>query len=445
MKTHRLVSAVFLIMLAACVARAGERLSDLSELTRTAVSGNEPERAEAVAALRALGQAGLDALFETYAVEVARQTRPGADAKGAEWRRIAAALDAVAEQRDSFASRLYWHTDIEEAKRAARASGKPVLSLRLLGKLSEEYSCANSRFFRTALYSNPAVADYLREHFVLHWKSVRPAPRITIDFGDGRRLERTITGNSIHYVLDAEGRPVDALPGLYGPAAFLRELKPAEEAARTSSNSAGRARARFLANYYARRAHSLGADLRADLLAGGVKMPETVVAATQSAQPTALQAASFAVTKSLVELPTVRALSFDFDPAALGRVADEAAWTKIASARLADARLDPSSTTLLIRHNPYTGADTTAAPAALARVVKNFELRVALDTARNQYVMRPALLRWLTEGVGRLDVDELNRRVYAELFLTPDSDPWLGLLPPDTYTALERDGVILNE
>ena len=30
-------------------------------------------------------------------------------------------------------------------------------------------------------------------------------------------------------------------------------------------------------------------------------------------------------------------------------------------------------------------------------------------------------------------------RVYAELFLTPSSDPWLGLVPSDTYTAL-RDG-----
>ena len=39
------------------------------------------------------------------------------------------------------------------------------------------------------------------------------------------------------------------------------------------------------------------------------------------------------------------------------------------------------------------------------------------------------------------DVTALNERVYAELFLTPSSDPWLGLLPPDTYTALEEDGV----
>ena len=75
----------------------------------------------------------------------------------------------------------------------------------MLGKLTDEFSCANSRFFRTALYANKEISDYLRDNFVLHWQSVRPVPRVTVDFGDGRKLERTITGNSAHYVLDAAG------------------------------------------------------------------------------------------------------------------------------------------------------------------------------------------------------------------------------------------------
>src|SRR5204863_3294298 len=121
----------------------------------------------------------------------------------------AASIDAIAAQRDASASKLFWYTDFAEAKRVAKDSGKPILSLRLLGHLDEELSCANSRFFRTTLYANAEVSDYLRDHFVLHWKSVRPVPRITIDFGDGRKVERTITGNSIHYVLDADGRILD--------------------------------------------------------------------------------------------------------------------------------------------------------------------------------------------------------------------------------------------
>src|SRR5690606_2917456 len=110
---------------------------------------------------------------------------------------------------------------LEAAKAAASATGKPILSLRLLGKLTDEYSCANSRFFRTILYANESVSKQLRENYVLHWESVRPVPKVTIDFGDGRTLERTLTGNSIHYVLDAQGRVIDGIPGLYGPGAFI--------------------------------------------------------------------------------------------------------------------------------------------------------------------------------------------------------------------------------
>ena len=62
---------------------------------------------------------------------------------------------------------------------------------------------------------------------MLHWKSVRPVPKITIDFGDGRVVERTITGNSIHYVLDADGNVIDGIPGLYGPRAFLQHAQEA--------------------------------------------------------------------------------------------------------------------------------------------------------------------------------------------------------------------------
>src|SRR5258706_5438252 len=146
------------------------------------------------------------------------------------WKRIANALDTVAMQKDAYTSHLYWYTDLDEAKRVAKAKNKPILTLRLLGNLNEEFSCANSRLFRAILYSNTDISKYLRDNYILHWKSVRPAPRVTIDFGDGRKIERTITGNSIHYVLDANGTVIDAIPGLYTPTAFLKYLTQANEA-----------------------------------------------------------------------------------------------------------------------------------------------------------------------------------------------------------------------
>jgi hypothetical protein len=127
-------------------------------------------------------------------------------------------------QRYCSRSRLFWHTDLNKALDAAHTSGKPILSLRMLGNLNEDFSCANSRFFRTTLYANDEISKTLRENFVLHWQSVRPVPKVTIDFGDGRKLERTITGNSAHYILTPDAEVVDCLPGLYGPKAFLRKI-----------------------------------------------------------------------------------------------------------------------------------------------------------------------------------------------------------------------------
>ena len=88
---------------------------------------------------------------------------------------------------------------------------------------------------------------------MLHWKSVRPVPKITIDFGDGRVVERTITGNSIHYVLDADGTVIDAVPGLYGPKAFLERLDEAAAVEKGTRAMASAERAQFLRNWHAGR------------------------------------------------------------------------------------------------------------------------------------------------------------------------------------------------
>ena len=40
------------------------------------------------------------------------------------------------------------------------------------------------------LYPNAQVGKFLGEGYVLHWRSHRPVPRLTIDYGDGRIVER---------------------------------------------------------------------------------------------------------------------------------------------------------------------------------------------------------------------------------------------------------------
>ena len=201
------ISGSFLLLFLLVFTQTLSAKTNSERLALRAVSENSAESAPAIAELRAMGPAGLNVLFRAYAQEINEQVSNPLLAITPEWQRLSAALDGVSQQKDSYLSGLYWYTDFDQAKAAARAAGKPILSLRLLGKLNEEFSCANSRFFRTVLYSNAQMSIMLRERFILHWQSVRPAPRVTIDFGDGRKLERTLTGNSIHYVLDAEGRP----------------------------------------------------------------------------------------------------------------------------------------------------------------------------------------------------------------------------------------------
>ncbi|MEO8584648.1 MAG: hypothetical protein ABI584_00660 [Acidobacteriota bacterium] len=262
-----------------------------------------------------------------------------------EWTRLRAEIDAAAHQRDAAWSGLFWYTSLPEALAAARREGKPVLSLRLLGRLDEELSCANSRFFRTALYANHAVSNELRKNWILHWESVRPAPKVTIDFGDGRTLVRTVTGNSIHYVLDASGKAIDVMPGLWGPEDFLRRVRGA-------------------------------ASLDAPHRAGAPHEP-----------------------------------------------------FKESSLSPSSSSLDQNSLLLMRAKAPKMN------DAAFARLVAAFEMSLDADTQQNAR-MRTRILPWLSSAPS---LAALTDQIYRDAFLTPRSDPWLGLVAPDTYSAIEGD------
>jgi hypothetical protein len=410
-----------------------------AELARLAVSEKSSEAQTATAKLRAMGPVGLQILLETYG-EVIKRAAEGLPVNEEEWRRLTTALDSVSQQRNSYASGLYWYTDFEQAKDAARTSGKPILSLRLLGNLSEEFSCANSRFFRAVLYSNAEVSRYLREHFILHWKSVRPAPRVTIDFGDGRRLERTLTGNSIHYVLDSQGLPVDALPGLYGPEAFVRELKQAETIARQVAMKDAGARSQALLAFHNTRIQAIAADWASDVARTGGRVPADVVARIErrKSTPGAIEIAPLAVTKSITEVSILKAITAD--ATALEAATDISAWNKIATLHAGEVRLDNGSLAFIARQNPALRANKEL----LSRTVQNLEQYLALDTVRNEYLMHTKLHGWFAAGLASPSVDALNERVYAMLFQTPSTDPWLGLYSPDVYTALDNGGISKN-
>ena len=359
------------------------------------------------------------------------------------WQRLQTALDAVGAQRDCAASHLFWHTNLDQAKVAAKAAGKPILSLRLLGNLNEEYSCANSRFFRTTLYANEEVSEYLRAHFILHWQSVRPVPRITIDFGDGRKIERTITGNSIHYILDSEGRAIDALPGLYGPKAFLKALTDAEQVALKCASLADAEADAELRRYHDERytatLQSWNNDITSiSLIKGNPSLVENTFAKFNGAPPTASVAAPLAASKAAAEIPMLKSF----------QTADDATWAQIARLHAADAQLDPASVTLIGVKYPTAKQAAVRAFAKsvvenpLGAAVRNLQRSISEDTVRNEYQLHSQIHEWFINGTAPKDLARLNSLVYAKLFLTPDSDPWLGLVPPNTITALDNNGLV---
>lgn len=410
------------------------RTSVATELADRAVSENAVESATAIEELRSLGPEGLNQLRVKYGAQIKKHIDDPLLKPDAEWERIAKALDTVSGQKNSYISGLYWYTDLKEAERVATESGKPILSLRLLGKLTDDLSCANSRFFRTVLYSNAEVSSVLRDRFVLHWQSERPAPVITIDFGDGRKLERTITGNSIHYVLDSSGQLLEAFPGLYGPRAFLHGLADAEDLFKSLNGKADLQRTVLLAEYYQVRANKLSAAFMNDTLKIGGKAPQGfTLHRGQNGEVQAISIAALAVTKSLSEVNVLRAMNAA--PEALGKVTDEVAWRKIARLNAADAILDAQSLGLISKQNPALSDKDFAA------MVAKFQESIALDTVRNEYLLHTKLYPWLLRDPSRTDLEKFNEKVYAELFLTPRSDPWLGLLDRDVYVGVDNGGV----
>jgi hypothetical protein len=188
-----------------------------------------------------------------------------------------------------------------------------------------------------------------------------------------------------------------------------------------------------LYNYHTTKLRTLINNWRADLNATKAKLPTDAEPKKSNGKPTAVDAAPLAVTKMVsLEGSILRSSARDALTLEAETKFDE--WKKIAALRQNDAKINKDGVAFIKRHlMKYNDKE-------LNHLVKNLEGYIALDTVRNEYLMRRKLHTWFLSGFGN-NLKGFNEKVYAELFLTPSTDPWLGLYSPDTYTAIDGGAI----
>jgi hypothetical protein len=232
------------------------------------------------------------------------------------------------------------------------------------------------------LLSDPEVAAYLKDQVVPAWETVREVPKLTLDFGNGKKITRTLAGNTSILLCTADGKVMDAFPGVYTPADFLRELKASLAASKDPQQ----------------------------LLAWHVK--EGLSA------PVPRQAMSFTMGKAVIEAPLLQALNMKetpFEPAPETETPDSAKriFSRYAM-MLADLSKSPASRGSVLR---TIGLPRNATPQQI----------VAMDSRNNVRAVRPAVHLWLATLDKLPTPEEAKNVMFKQLLHIPIDDPYLGL------------------
>lgn len=317
------------------------------------------------------------------------------------------------------------------------------------------------------LFSHDEVARDVTEGFEPVWVSVRPVPKVTIDFGDGRVVRRTLHGNIATWICDADGRALDVIPGVYTTAAYRERLAEGRALAASLAGAGDDAVSRH------RTHHALQAALRslgppADPIGGRPFAKGAIEGPVEGLL--AADAAPAGGATPVAELP------FDLGtPLAKFRV-EHAVETAIAGspahpASAAGALADAEAKTLIespVEHAVGDGAPATfhsatapgvartslraggvGAKGAIERPVERAlagsaegprvppggeapprpragDALLTADVQVNETVRRLQVHRMLAE-TGPVPFDTLTRRLYRDVLHADLDDPWLGL------------------
>lgn len=128
---------------------------------------------------------------------------------------------ALAGHKATVVNGIAWRNSLGQAISEAQASHKPILLLSMFGRIDEKMPCQNARTLRATLFKEPEFMSLVKNDVIPAWEMVGPVPHVTIDLGNGRKIERTVRGNAVMYLLNSDGKVVDAYPGVYTKADFM--------------------------------------------------------------------------------------------------------------------------------------------------------------------------------------------------------------------------------
>jgi len=258
------------------------------------------------------------------------------------------------------------------------------------------------------LLSDPEVVRFVNENFVPCWQMVRPVPQVTIDFGEGRKLRRTLAGNTVIEICLPDGRVVDSFPGVYLPEDLLGEARQSLELVRKLEPAMSDA--------------AVAAAVIAWHQARAIGPPAGLVA--------------ISVEKSAVESPLLRALRLNpkQPPATdlllreLGRtrvVADDATDPKAALARISrqleDISKQPATVEQLRQRFLLFPEGARPSPADLGQMALRVDSRTNVNWVRPAVHLLFASYERLPRGT------ECRDAVFKQLLHVPVDDPYLGL------------------
>jgi hypothetical protein len=248
------------------------------------------------------------------------------------------------------------------------------------------------------LFSQDAVADFINANFEPAWEMVRPVPMVRIDFGNGTVLTRTLHGNILTSVCTADGKLLDALPGIYTEAAYVDRLDQFRLLARYVASQPSDQRAARLRDYHQRQAEALKKN----------ETPERFVLKKKVAP----------LTKAAIERPVEVVLQAAPPPPA------------------AKEQVKAPASQGMVGCPPRV----PVAPPVAVEDVGNWK-ELAEDTALNESTRRLQIHQMLAEA-GLVAPEKVTRAIYKEVLHADLDDPYLGLgkVLFDSYPFAKEDG-----